>query len=176
MKILIGSKNPGKIAGAKQAFLEYFNEVEIEGIPVDSGVSDEPVNEEIYIGAKTRVDNLIKYAKENNIEADYFLGVESGITNSLGRWTIVNVSVIKNKNGEESWGNSPGFPVPDKYVDEIIKSDLGQVMDKIFDEKELRLGKGGISFLTHDKISRIDLTKESFIMALTKFVNGDIWK
>ncbi len=176
MKILIGTKNPGKIAGAEQAFLEYFRDVEIEGIPVSSDVSDEPLNEEIYIGAKNRVNNLMQYAKENNIEADYFLGIESGITKNLGRWTIVNVAVIKNKDGEESWGNSPGFPVPDKYVDEIIKTDLGQVMDKIFNEKEIRLGKGGISFLTHDKISRIDLTKEAFIMALTKFVNGDIWK
>ena len=31
--------------------------------------------------------------------------------------------------------------------------------------------KGGISFLTHDVISRIDLTRGAFIMALTQFVN-----
>ena len=32
MKILIGTKNPGKIEGAKQAFEKYFDKVEIEGI------------------------------------------------------------------------------------------------------------------------------------------------
>ena len=29
MKILIGTKNPGKIQGAKEAFKKYFNNVEI---------------------------------------------------------------------------------------------------------------------------------------------------
>lgn len=54
------------------------------GIPVNSDVSDEPVNDEIYQGASNRVNNLIKYAKENSIDADFFIGVESGITDKLG--------------------------------------------------------------------------------------------
>ena len=85
MKILMGTKNPGKIEGARQAFEKYFNNVEIEGIPVNSDVGDQPVNEEILKGAKNRVRNLKKYAKENNIEADLFLGIESGINDLLGR-------------------------------------------------------------------------------------------
>ena len=171
MKVLIGSKNPGKIQGAKEAFVNYFEDIEIEGIPVPSEVSEEPVNNEIYEGARNRVNNLIKYAKENKIEAEYFLGIESGITNLLGKWIIINVAVIKDKDGYESWGTSPGFPVPDKYVDEIINTDLGQVMDNIFKQHDLRNGKGGISFLTGNKISRIDQTREAFIMALTQYIN-----
>ena len=73
MKILIGTKNPGKIEGAKQAFEKYFDEVEIEGISVDSNVGDQPVNEEILQGAKNRVKNLKKYAKNNNLEADFYI-------------------------------------------------------------------------------------------------------
>ncbi len=68
----------------------------MEGIPVLSDVSEEPVNNEIYEGARNRVNNLMKYAKEFKIDAEYFLGVESGITNLLG------------------------IPVPNQYVDEII--------------------------------------------------------
>jgi len=175
MKVLIGSKNPGKIQGAKEAFECYLKNIEIEGIAVSSDVSDEPVNEEIYKGAKNRVDNLIKYAKDNNIKADYFLGIESGITNLLGKWVIINIAVIKDKNEYESMGTSSAFPVPDKYVDEIIKSDLGKVMDKIFNQNDLRSSIGGISFLTHEVINRIDLTKEAFIMALTEHIN-DVWR
>lgn len=175
MKVLIGSKNPGKIEGAKSAFLAFYENVEIEGVPVPSNVSEEPVNDEIYLGAKNRVDNLIKHAKENNIDCDYFLGVESGITNALGKWIIINVAIIKDKDGHESWGTSSGFPVPDKYVEEIINTDLGKVMDNIFQKHDLRSGKGGVSFLTHNVITRIDLTKEAFIMALTKFINDDVW-
>ena len=137
MKVLIGTKNPGKIQGAKEALENYFENFDIEGISVSSNVGEEPVNNEIYEGARNRVDNLIKYAEDNNIDAEYFLGVESGITNLLGKWIIVNIAVIKDKNGYESWGTSPAFPVPDRYVEEIISTDLGKVMDKIFQEKDL---------------------------------------
>ena len=174
MKILIGTKNPGKIQGAKEAFENYFKDFEIYGIPVSSNVGDEPVNNEIYEGARNRVNNLMSYAEENNIEAEYFLGVESGITNLLGKWIIISIAVIKDKNGYESWGTSPAFPVPDKYVDEIISTDLGKVMDKIFQKNDLRSNKGGISFLTNDVIGRIDQTREAFIMALTQHIN-EVW-
>lgn len=175
MKILIGTKNPAKITGAKEAFEKYYEQIDIEGIYISSDVSEEPANYEICLGARNRVNNLIKYANKNNIDAEYFLGIESGITNLLGKWVIINIAVIKDKNGYESIGTSSAFPVPDKYVDEIITTDLGKVMDRIFNEEELRKGKGGINFLTHDIINRIDLTREAFIMALTQFINDDIW-
>ena len=75
MKILIGTNNPGKVEGAKQAFEKFYENVHVDGVFVTSGVSEEPVNDEIYQGAKNRVDNLIKYAKENNVNADFFIGV-----------------------------------------------------------------------------------------------------
>lgn len=176
MKVLIGTRNPGKIEGARKAFEPYFENIEIEGIPVESGVGEEPLNDEIYKGAKTRVNNLVKYAKENNIDADFFIAVESGITNLLGKWCIIQIAVIEDKNGHESFGTCPGFPVPDKYVDEIINTDLGKLMDRIFKENALRYSVGGIAFLTKNAVTRIDMTKEAFIMALTEFINGDIWK
>ena len=49
-------------------------------------------------------------------------------------------------------------------------------MDKIFTGKDLGKRKGGISFLTKNEVSRIDLTRGAFIMALTQHINGDIWR
>ena len=60
MKILMGTKNPGKIEGARQAFEKYFDNVIIEGIPVSSDVPDQPIDKEIFEGAKTRIKNLKK--------------------------------------------------------------------------------------------------------------------
>ena len=176
MKVLIGTNNQGKIEGAKQAFEKFYEKVEVIGISVSSNVSDEPVNDEIYKGASNRVNNLIKYATENDVDADFFIGVESGITNSLGKWCVIQIAVIKDKNGYESFGTSSAFPVPDKYVDEIINTDLGIVMNKIFKGNGLKNEKGGIAHLTNDVITRYDLTREAFVMALTQFINGDIWR
>lgn len=89
---------------------------------------------------------------------------------------ILIVYLIENNEGLQSIGTSQGFPIPDKYIEEIKETELGKVMDKIFSGKELGKGKGGISYLTKDEVSRIDLTRNAFIMALTKYINGDIWR
>ena len=49
-------------------------------------------------------------------------------------------------------------------------------MDKLFHANGLSKENGGIGILTQDAISRIDLTKQAFIMALTKIINGEVWK
>lgn len=177
MKVLMGTKNPGKIEGAKQAFEKYFDNVEIEGISVKSNVPNQPINEDIFQGSKNRVKNLKKYAKENNIDADFFVASEAGITNMLGgEWIDINTVVIENKEGFQSVGISQGFQIPDKYMDEIKATELGTVMDKIFSGKDLGKGKGGISFLTKNQVTRIDLTKNAFIMALIGQINGEVWR
>ena len=176
MKILMGTKNPGKIEGARQAFEKYFENVEIEGISVESEVSAQPVNEEIFQGAKNRVKNLKKYAKQNNLKPDFYIASEAGITNLLGEWIDINAVVVEDEKGFQSVGTSQGFPIPNRYIDEIKETELGKVMDKIFSGKELAKGKGGISLLTKDEVSRVDITKNAFIMALTKHINGDIWR
>ena len=176
MKILMGTKNPGKIEGAKLAFDKFFKNVKIEGVVVDSEVGNQPVNEEIFEGAKNRVKNLKKYAKSNSIEADFYISSEAGITNLLGNWIDINAVVVEDKEGYQSVGISQGFPIPNKYIEEIKKTELGKVMDKIFSGKELGKGKGGISFLTKGEVTRIELTKNAFIMALTSHINEDVWK
>ncbi len=178
MKLIIATKNDGKIEGARRAFERFFEDIEIVGIPTDSEVGDQPVNLETYEGAKNRVKNLKLFCKSNNIEADLYLAVESGIANVLGEWMITNVAVIEDNNNKfSSFGTSPSFPVPTYLVDEIISTDLSSVMNKVFTKDDDRHNHGGgIQLLTHNNISRIDLTELAFVMALTKLVNGDKWR
>lgn len=176
MRILIGTKNPGKIQGAKLAFEKYFDNIEIEGIPVESEVGAQPVNREILEGARNRVRNLKAYAKRNNIYADFYVSSEAGITDLLGEWIDINCVVIEDKEGFQSVGTSQGFPIPEKYIKEIKEIELGKVMDKIFEGTDLGKGKGGINYLTKGEVSRIELTQNAFVMALTKHINGEIWR
>ena len=177
MKVVMATKNQGKIEGAKRALQRYFDEIEIQGIPVPSEVSEEPVNEEIYRGAKNRVSNVKKYCKEHGIKADLYVSSESGIYSSLGRWLITNIAVIEDNDDFESYGTSPSFPVPERLVKDVIETDLSQVMNQIFSKDDERHNKGGaIQLLTHNAISRIDLTELAFIMALTQYMNGEKWK
>lgn len=109
MKVMMATKNAGKIEGARRALAHYYTDFTIEGIAVCSDVPDQPVNSQIYQGAKNRICNLKKYSMENQIEADLYLAVESGITNQLGDWMILNMAVLETKDGFESYGNSARF-------------------------------------------------------------------
>ena len=178
MKLVIATKNQGKIEGARKAFEKFFEDIEIVGIPAESEVGEQPINMETYLGAKNRVKNLKSYCAKNGIKADLFLAIESGMVNSLGEWMITNIAIIEDAlNRFSSFGTSPSFPVPERYVNEIIHTDLSQVMNKVFSKDDDRHNHGGgIQLLTHDNISRIDLTEYAFVMALTKLVNGDKWR
>ena len=109
-------------------------------------------------------------------KTDYYIASEAGITNLLGDWIDINAVVIENAEGFQSVGTSQGFPIPEKYVKEIQETELGKVMDKIFNKEQLGKGKGGISLLTKGEVSRIELTKSAFLMALISHINGDVWK
>ena len=110
------------------------------------------------------------------MKVDFFIASEAGITNLLGEWIDINVAVIENNEGLQSLGISQGFEIPEKYVNEILETELGKVMDKIFSENDLNKGKGGINILTKNQVSRISLTENAFIMALIKHINGDLWR
>ena len=95
MKVIIATKNPTKIEGARRAFTKFFEDVEVIGVPANSDVSEEPVNEELLQGAKNRVANLRKIVRDTDV--DYFIAIESGITDKLGAWEIINMAVIEGR-------------------------------------------------------------------------------
>lgn len=176
MKVYVATKNKTKLLGVEKAINKYFNNSEIIGINVETNVSEQPVNEEILTGAKNRVNHLIKYCREEKLNADYFVGIESGITNQLGSWVNITIAFIKDKEGTISIGYSSAYPIPLKYVEEIKKKSLKVVMKEIFKENKLTTDMGGINYLTSGKITRVDLTTQATIMALTTFINGEYWK
>lgn len=176
MRILMGTKNPGKIQGAKEAFEKYFEDVEVIGVDVNSEINAQPINAEVVDGAKNRIKNVKKYAVENNITADFYIASEAGINNLLGTWIDINVAVIENFEGLQSVGISQGFEIPEKYMDEIRKTELGSLMARLFNEQGINKRGGGINVLTKEVITRIDLTRNAFIMALVRQINGDLWR
>lgn len=63
-----------------------------------------------------------------------------------------------------------GIPVESNVPEQPVDKDV------LGEDKERHNHSGGIQLLTHNKISRIDLTEYAFIMALTKYINGNKWR
>ena len=167
IKILIGSNNKAKIEGAKLAFEKYFSNFEIIGKDISSGVNAQPINDEILLGARNRIKGL----KELNLkDIDFYISSEAGLINIGDLYVNINLGVIEDINGYESIGTSQGFMIPKNKVDLVKNKSLGIVMDEICNGVNLNKDKGGIYFLSLGEVNRIQLVRDSFILALVPFL------
>ncbi len=176
MKILVGSKNPVKINSAKEAFEKFFGNVEAIGIEVPSGVPDQPVNGDTFKGAKNRALKLKEINEEKNLGADYFVGIEGGISDQYGRWFAFGGMCIIDKKGREAYGTSPQFELPYQIVKELLEGkELGLIMDEIQNESNTKQKGGAISFFTKGMMSRKELYISGLITSLVPLLNEDIF-
>ena len=175
IKILIGSSNKAKIEGAKLAFSKYFSDFEIMSEDIPSNVNSQPLNDEIIQGARNRIKGL-KELKQDDI--DFYISSEAGLINIGKTWLNVNLSMVEDKNGYESIGTSQGYMIPQNKLELIKEKTLGVVIDEIFNGEGLNRNKGGINLLTMGEMSRIQLVRDSFILALIPFLeqNEKLWK
>lgn len=173
-KVLVASKNPVKINAAKLAFEKAFGEeFEIEGISVQSGVSDQPMtDEETLAGAENRVENLIK---EHN--ADYYIGIEGGCSLVEDKLTAFAWVVVKDSRGKLGRSRAAELVLPDKVKDLVINEgkELGDADDIVFGRNNSKQDNGTVGILTQDLITRTDYYTHAAIFALIPFMNKDLY-
>ena len=121
---------------------------------------DEPI--------KTKAIKLAKQALElnpNNIDAENFITKHE--TNTIKRLKKYEETLNKEKANleKENFFNKENVGI---FWGLIETRPYMRTKHKIFSGKDLGKGKGGISYLTKNAVSRIDLTRNAFIMALNK--------
>jgi inosine/xanthosine triphosphatase len=176
MKILVGSKNPVKIDAVREAFSFYFDSIILQGISVDSNVSDQPINEETFVGAEYRAKELLKVNNEKLLKADFFVGIEGGIQQLYKKWFAFGCMCIIDKNGRTSFGTSANFELPEIVVNQLLKrKELGHVMDEIMEQENTKQKGGAISFFTNGKMNRKELYIPGLISALVPFQHPNMY-
>ena len=162
--IKVATSNKVKCEAVKKAFGFYFDDVEIISEKVDSGVLEQPINDEIFIG----VENRMKQLKKTESDCDYWVSCEGGLIQQFGHWFNIQIVKVESWSTKESIGLSSAYPVPERYIEQILTSSLSEVLDSIFE------GEGGIRKLTNGKVTRFDLVTEATLMALTGIMNK-VW-
>ncbi len=174
MNILVGSKNPVKINAVREALSNYFQDIEVTGIEVESGVSIQPVGDETFIGAKNRALNLKALDESNKINADLFVGIEGGISKEFDRWFAFGCMCIIDKSGNIGFGTSPHFQLPVLVVEKLLKgTELGIVMDEIKNEENTKQKHGAIGYFTNGVMNRKELYIEGLKVAIIPFLHKD---
>lgn len=174
MKILVGSKNPVKIDAVREALSNYFGNIEVTGIEVESGVSIQPVGDETFIGAKNRAQNLKMLNDTNKIGADLFVGIEGGIAKEFNRWFAFGCICIVDKSGNIGFGTSPHFELPILVIEKLLNGvELGIVMDEIQNEENTKQKNGAIGYFTNGVMNRKELYIEGLKVAIIPFLHKE---
>ncbi len=175
IKIVVASKNPVKIDAAEQAFQRMFrNEnLEVAGVSVSSGVSEQPMtDEETYIGATNRANN----AYDNKNDADYWVGIEGGLEEKNDEIEAFAWIVVRSRDGKYGKGRTSTFFLPKKIVEFIRQGkELGDAIDVVFKEDNSKQKQGAIGLLTDNNIDRTKYYVEPIIIALIPFKNPELY-
>ena len=176
MKILVGSLNPVKIKAAEEAFKKYYKDTIVLGIDAPSGVSVQPIGNETYIGAERRAMFLKEENDAKNLEANYFVGIEGGITKISTRWFAFGGVCIVDTNSNIGFGTSAHFELPPEITNRLLNGEeLGHVMDEVMKLENSKQKGGAISFFTKGVMSRKDLYVPGIIAALVPFNHRSLY-
>jgi len=172
MKILVGSENKVKVDAVAEAFGKFYSEIEVLGINVQSGVSDQPFNAETYAGAENRA----KFLFYSETEADFYVGIEGGVQQIAGIWFGFGAVCIIDKSGDKGFGASPQYELPEKIISELQNGkELGHVIDEMSGKHDTKHKGGAIGFLTNEIFQRKDLYISGVIVALVPLLNKNIY-
>jgi inosine/xanthosine triphosphatase len=172
MKIVVASKNPVKIEAVQKGFKSYFNDIEVESILVDSGVSEQPgTDDETLTGAINRV----KAARNQIYDADYWVAIEGGIQANekdvhAFAWVVIYSA------GKYGEARTASFVLPKKIAHLVAGGmELGVANDMVFNETNSKQKNGAVGLLTHNQIDRVELYRAGVVLALIPFVNQGLY-
>lgn len=134
MKIIVGTENKIKINTVKKVFEEIFKsfDLKIVGLAVKSGVPETPYDKQTFDGARNRAIMI----KNDKKEADFFVGLESGLAERYGHIYEEAWSCIVTKDGKEFFGYSSGLKVPDYILKKMDDLEIEHCMAMEMVEKE----------------------------------------
>lgn len=150
MIICIGTKNPAKAGAVKEGF-SSMPDVEFLELDVSSGVSAQPFSdEETITGAINRAKNALAAGK-----GDIGIGLEGGVKQTEHGLLICNWGALVLRCGRTYIGAGACIPLPADVADALLAGEeLGPVMDRYANKKNVRHNEGAIGVFTNGKITR----------------------
>ncbi|HSW96575.1 MAG TPA: inosine/xanthosine triphosphatase [Candidatus Saccharimonadales bacterium] len=173
MLVVVGSERSSKIDPVQNIFKRYFTEVEVVGVNVSSGVSDQPLHDdEMFTGALNRA----RGALEKVPKALYGVGIESGLHKYSYGWFERSIVIIMNKKGTVGIGSSGGLALPPKILEKIeAGKNLEEACDELFGTTKIGGGVGMFGILTNNVVTRASGIEHGVAFALSRFLHEDFY-
>lgn len=175
MKIIIGTTNKAKIEAVEEMIKDYnfLAESKVEGVSVESGVSDQPLSlDETITGAMNRARSAFS-------DCDYSIGLESGLMTvpktKSGYMDLCACAIFDGK--EFHLGLSSAWEFPNPEVMKLMLEDgldMSQAINKVglTNNPEIGSEEGAIGILTKGRLTRKEYTKQAILTALIHLENN----
>ena len=175
-KIIVASTNPVKIAAARAGFEKMFpgEAVEVCGVAVASGVSDQPKNDaEVLQGAWNRAHG----ASDEAEDGDFYIGIEGGVEEKHDGMEAFAWTVVRSKQGACGRGRTGAFLLPPQVADLIRQGkELGEADDIVFGRTNSKQENGAIGILTDNAIDRAKFYADAVALAFIPFKNEHLYR
>lgn len=150
MKIIVGSKNPTKIAAVE----ELFPNDTVKAMDASSSVSAQPFSdEETREGAVNRAMDCVQANSDS-----MGIGLEGGVVYVEDQLYLCNWGALIDQDKNIFTASGAKIPLPDE-IDEQLKlgHELGDVMDKYAKKQGVRKNEGAIGVFTNELITRKEM-------------------
>ena len=168
MRIVVGSQNPVKCDAVFQAFSQYYDQVEIVPVLVESGVKPFPMSQtETLQGAINRAQS----AQKMEPSADFSVGIEGGLFTFNNTTNIQAIAAVM-KGSKLSVARSAGLEVSQAFVDKLDPtSDASKdTVDQLMGRTNLFQNEGVMGVLTQNRLTRTQILRDAVICALPRFL------
>lgn len=168
MQVVLGSENKAKLRAAQMVVDRLFPDVQVVGVKVPSGISDQPTSdEETMQGAINRAS-----AARAALDADYGIGIEGGFQHLCGRYFECGWVAVAHRDGRIGLGTSARFELSKKIIEPILAGkELAEVIDELSGERDIRNNQGAMGIVSAGHLPRDLAMTHGIFFAFGRFIS-----
>lgn len=173
MIVAVGTENPAKVKGIKDAFSRYFYDAKFRSIDSSLVAKAQPKGlEEMVAGATARA----KFAL-SKVGGDFGVGVEAGIFTIGDVYFDNQVAAMVDMTGKVSLGHSAGYMLPRGAMEKLFRDgrELERWAEEVSGIREVGDKGGLVKYLTKGKMTRTELSEQCVITALIPWLHRGVY-
>jgi len=187
IRISLGSTRAAKVAAVRAACARIaavdvaWSEAEVIARAVEINAPAMPLtDEELMRGARERAEAARERLKSEGAEADLYVGLEGGfhsIPVEGQRHTFLRGWAYAMDAERGNFGASPSISVPARIVRLVVQGEreLGEVIDEVAGEEDVRSRQGAWGVLSRDLLTRQMSFEAALIAAFAPFYNAKLF-
>ncbi len=187
MLVALGSARAAKIMALRAACARVaevdprWRHSELMARPVESGVSAMPLSDmQLMRGARGRAEAVRELLASEGARADFYVGLEGGfhsITFEGARRTFLHGWAYATDGARGYFGHAPAVTVPPSIVArvECTGRELGEVMDEVAGQTDVRSRQGAWGVLSKGLLTRAMSFETALVAAFAPFYNSSMY-